>query len=115
MILARTYLIYYVMKKSANRGVPIGSYTSQPLGNLAVSYIDHYLKERLKVKCYLRYCDDAVGLAKDKKEARRCLREFNALSCELGLCVKANAICAPIRTLRAGRKRKRQRGKRKKD
>ncbi len=57
--------------RSVPAGVPIGSYTSQLLANMAVSRLDHYIKEELKVKYYFRYCDDMVFLAPTKGELKR--------------------------------------------
>src|SRR5574344_3101727 len=50
-------IIVYSMK-----GLPIGNYLSQYLGNLYLTYLDHYIKETMKVKYYYRYCDDIVIL-----------------------------------------------------
>lgn len=100
------------------RGVPIGAYTSQPLGNFAVSPIDHKFKEQYKVKCLHRYCDDNVMLARTKGEAKFLLREYNRVSAEYGLVVKGNSCISPIGTeVRHENKkhRKRKRSKRKKD
>lgn len=49
------------------KGLPIGNYISQYLGNLYLSYLDHYAKEVLGVKWYFRYCDDIVLLGYDKE------------------------------------------------
>lgn len=96
------------------RGVAIGSYTSQPLGNFVVSVIDHAMKERMKVKCYHRYCDDTVMLAKSKSESRVLLKEFDRMSDDIGLIVKSTAFIAPIQTKsKNGKKRKRQRSRKK--
>ena len=96
--------------------MPIGAYTSQPLGALAASAVDHEMKERVKAKFYVRYCDDTSGLAATKAEAWRQLREYAKLSEEYGFCVKANYIIAPLglqkrNERKAGRKRKRGKGK----
>lgn len=71
------------------------------------------MKEKLHVKCYLRYCDDTLGLTRTKAEAWAQLNEYDRLSSEIGLTVKASAIVAPIAHLGNGKKhkRKRQRGK----
>lgn len=96
------------------RGLAIGSYTSQPLGNFVISVIDHAMKERMKVKCYHRYCDDTVMLAKSKAESRVLLNEFDKMSFELGLVVKSSAFIAPIQICKNnGKKRKRQRSRKK--
>ncbi len=93
------------------RGVAIGSYTSQPLGNFVVSVIDHAMKERMRVKCYHRYCDDTVMLAKSKSEAKVLLSEYDRMSADMGLVVKSTSFIAPIQTNRKnGKRRKRQRG-----
>lgn len=75
------------------------------------------MKEKVRCKCYLQYCDDVTGLARTKAEAWKALNEFTRLSAEAGLVVKANVIVAPIAHLVYGRKkkrRKRQRGRRRK-
>lgn len=50
-------------------GIPIGNYTSQFFANIYLNELDHYLKEKLRVKYYVRYMDDFVLLLKNKEEA----------------------------------------------
>ena len=40
------------------RGLPLGNLTSQFFGNYYLNPLDHYIKEKLKCKAYLRYVDD---------------------------------------------------------
>ena len=40
------------------RGLPLGNLTSQMLGNLVLNPLDHFVKEVLRVKGYVRYLDD---------------------------------------------------------
>jgi RNA-directed DNA polymerase len=47
-------------------GIPIGNLTSQFFANLYLDDFDHFVKEQLKVKAYLRYVDDMVLLDNDK-------------------------------------------------
>jgi hypothetical protein len=47
---------------SYDKGIPIGNYTSQYYGNYYLSFFDHWLKETLRVKYYLRYMDDLIIL-----------------------------------------------------
>lgn len=69
------------------------------------------MKEKLHCKCYLRYCDDTVNLARTKAEAWRTLNEYEKMSAEAGFVVKANVIVAPIANATGRKKhRKRQRG-----
>ena len=55
-------------------GIPIGNYTSQYFANIYLNELDHYIKEKLKVKYYIRYMDDFIMLVKDKNEAKRLLK-----------------------------------------
>ena len=50
------------------KGIPIGNLTSQFLANVYLDPFDHYLKDHLGVKGYLRYMDDFVLFADTKKE-----------------------------------------------
>ena len=49
-------------------GLPIGFYTSQWFANWFLQPFDHYVKEELKAKCYVRYMDDIVILGANVKE-----------------------------------------------
>ena len=50
------------------RGIPIGNLTSQFLANLYLNDFDHFVKEQLKAKAYLRYVDDCVLLSNSKAQ-----------------------------------------------
>lgn len=41
-------------------GIPIGNYTSQFFANIYLSELDHYIKEKLQIKYYVRYMDGAT-------------------------------------------------------
>lgn len=43
-----------------NKGLPIGNLTSQFFANVYLNNFDHFLKENLKIKKYIRYMDDFV-------------------------------------------------------
>jgi len=48
------------------RGLPIGNLTSQFFANVYLNDFDHFIKEQLRCKAYLRYVDDSVTLANEK-------------------------------------------------
>lgn len=48
------------------KGLPIGSLTSQYFANLYLGVLDHFLKERLRLKGYVRYMDDFLVFAENK-------------------------------------------------
>jgi retron-type reverse transcriptase len=61
------------------RGLPIGNQTSQFLANVMLNPLDHFVKEELRIDGYVRYCDDFLVFANDKRrldEARREIRRF---------------------------------------
>lgn len=50
------------------RGLPLGNLTSQLLVNIYMNEFDQYMKHTFKVKYYIRYADDFVILAHNKRE-----------------------------------------------
>ena len=53
-----------------NRGLPIGSLTSQWLANLTLDRLDHFVLERLRCRQYVRFMDDFVLFSKSREELR---------------------------------------------
>lgn len=52
---------------SANRGLPIGNFTSQVFANFYLDSFDHFIKHTLGIRHYGRYVDDFVIFHKDKE------------------------------------------------
>lgn len=50
------------------KGLPIGNLTSQYFANYYLSLLDHYMKEQVRCKRYVRYMDDVIILAKTRSE-----------------------------------------------
>jgi hypothetical protein len=62
------WLIHEIIYSAGGgKNVPIGNYTSQWLGNLYMNELDNYLKQDLKVRAYVRYCDDFCVFHNDKR------------------------------------------------
>ena len=51
-----------------NKGLSIGAMTSQFLAIFYLNNLDHYIKEKLNHKYYIRYMDDFLILSTDKKK-----------------------------------------------
>jgi RNA-directed DNA polymerase len=51
----------------SDQGLPIGNLTSQFFANVYLNPLDHFIKENLGVKAYLRYMDDMVVFSNDKQ------------------------------------------------
>lgn len=58
-------------EESSRRGVPIGNLGSQYFANHYLSGLDHYIKETLRVKAYVRYMDDMIIWHNDKDELKQ--------------------------------------------
>ncbi len=56
--------------ETPGKGMPIGNLTSQIFANLYLDPLDHFVKETLRVRHYLRYMDDFVLLLDARDEAR---------------------------------------------
>ena len=48
------------------KGLPLGNLTSQLFANIYLNEFDQFVKQKLKVKHYIRYTDDFVIVAEDK-------------------------------------------------
>ncbi|MDD4453633.1 MAG: reverse transcriptase/maturase family protein, partial [Proteiniphilum sp.] len=55
-----------IRSTEGNKNVPIGNYLSQYFSNLYLAPFDHWVKEDLGLKYYIRYCDDGVILHRDR-------------------------------------------------
>ena len=51
-----------------HRGIPVGNQTSQFFSNVYLDALDHFVKERLQIKGYVRYVDDFLLFSDDKRE-----------------------------------------------
>ena len=60
---------------TAGRGLPIGNLTSQLWANVYLNELDHFVKERLRVRYYIRYMDDMVVFDGDKARLHAVLAE----------------------------------------
>lgn len=73
-----------------NMGLPIGYYTSQWFANFFLQDFDHFIKEKLHIKCYVRYADDIVLFAPSKRELHKCFLRIKEFLKENHLEIKQN-------------------------
>lgn len=71
-------------------GLPIGNYTSQWFSNFILQGLDHYIKEKLGVKYYVRYVDDLVLLGSNKKKLHLARKMISEHLNSIGLQLKGN-------------------------
>ncbi len=78
-LLSIFYQIIDSYEASPNRGLPIGNLTSQYFANHHLSGLDHFIKEQLHIKAYVRYMDDMILWSGDKvelKEAKNIIEAY---------------------------------------
>lgn len=74
-----------------DKGIPIGFYTSQWFANWYLTELDHYIKEELGVKYYVRYMDDMVIFGGNKRKLHKIRKDIEVyLNEKLGLQMKEN-------------------------
>ena len=82
-------------------GIPLGNVTSQLFANIYLNELDQFIKHELKVKYYLRYCDDFIILNEDIKYLKKLIVGINYfLNKKLKLTLHPNKII--IRKQRQG-------------
>ena len=87
--------------KSFATGLPLGNVTSQLFANIYLNELDQFIKNELKEKYYLRYCDDFLILNEDKEYLGKLVFSIgNFLKKELGLDLHPDKII--IRKFRQG-------------
>lgn len=59
--------------KEQDKGLPMGNQSSQCFALLYLNDFDHFMKEKMHVKFYVRYMDDIIMLVSGKKRAREIL------------------------------------------
>ncbi|OHW62895.1 reverse transcriptase [Andreesenia angusta] len=79
-------------------GINLGFQSSQWYANFYMSSFDHFVKEKLKVKHYIRYMDDWMAIVDSKEEANRILLEMKRyLKSELKLDTNKKTQIFPVK------------------
>lgn len=80
------------------RGIPIGNQTSQFFANVYLDPLDHFVKDRLGMKGYVRYVDDFLVFADDKGQLAAVRDEIEACLVPLRLRLHpAKTVIFPVR------------------
>lgn len=90
------WLIDMIIDSTDGVGIPIGNQSSQLFALLYLSDLDHYIKEKLKIKYYGRYMDDFYLLHPDKEYLKYCLSEIKKIVEGLGLKLNPKTQIMPI-------------------
>lgn len=71
------------------KGLPLGNQSSQWFALLYLNKVDRLIKEKLRIKGYVRYMDDMILIHREKEVLRNCLLEIEKL-CEKDLNLQLN-------------------------
>lgn len=74
----------------SHQGLPIGNYTSQWFANFFLQGLDHFIKEQLGIKYYIRYVDDLVLLGPNKKKLHKARVAIEGYLNSIDLKLKGN-------------------------
>ena len=74
----------------SNDGQPIGYYTAQWFSNFFLEGLDHFIKEKLGVKYYVRYVDDLVLLGSNKRKLHKVRKSVETYLNSVDLGLKGN-------------------------
>jgi len=85
------------VKTNQFRGIGLGSQVSQITELNVLNGLDHFVKEKLRVKHYIRYMDDFVLIHQDKDFLRKCKREIEEYVGRLGLTLNKKTCIYPIK------------------
>ena len=74
-----------------NKGLPIGNMTSQILAIFYLNDVDHFIKDELKYKYYIRYMDDLLIIDTDKEKLKENFKLIEKKINELKLSTNAKS------------------------
>jgi retron-type reverse transcriptase len=80
-----------------DRGIGLGSQVSQLVELAVLDDIDHFIKERLRIKHYVRYMDDFILIHEDRKVLENAMREIISRINALGLEMNKKTQIGPLR------------------
>lgn len=80
-----------------DKGIGLGSQVSQITELAVLDDLDHYIKERLRIKHYLRYMDDFILIHEDKSVLLAALAEIEKRLSALGLTLNKKTQILPLK------------------
>ncbi|ADE12182.1 RNA-directed DNA polymerase [Sideroxydans lithotrophicus] len=85
-------------RQTPAKGMPIGNLSSQLFANIFLNDFDHWVKETLRVKRYVRYVDDMAILGESREELQEVCEQITSNLASEGLTIHPHKIrIAPTR------------------
>lgn len=91
------WLLEYIINSTDDPGIPIGNQSSQLLAVLALSPLDHFIKEKLQIKYYGRYMDDFYLIHHDKEYLQQCRKDIAMFLSPLGMELNQKTQIFPLK------------------
>lgn len=79
------------------KGIGLGSQISQLIELAVLDGLDHFIKEQLHIKYYVRYMDDFILLHPDKQYLQQCWRAIECYLTELKFALNPKTTLQPVR------------------
>lgn len=79
-----------------DRGIGLGSQVSQLIELAVLNELDHIIKERLKIKHYIRYMDDFILVHPDREVLVNCLKVIHDYLTSLGFILNRKTQIHPL-------------------
>ena len=80
------------------KGIGLGSQVSQLVELAVLDAMDHYIKEKLHIKYYVRYMDDFVLIHQDKQYLQECRHKIEEFLIPLKLELNKKTTLQPLRS-----------------
>lgn len=90
-------LVHDIIDSFSDPGIGLGSQISQLLAISYLSDFDHRMKEKWRIKCYVRYSDDIVIVHDDKEYLKRVWQDVVAELGRIGLELNPKSTLHPLR------------------
>ena len=86
-------IVFDIIEGDKNtKGLGIGNMTSQILAIFYLNDMDHYIKEDLKIKYYVRYQDDFLLFHESKEYLKECLKKIKKFLEKEKLCLNSKSM-----------------------
>ena len=82
---------------SGDTGIGLGSQISQLVELAVLDDLDHYIKERLRIRHYVRYMDDMIMIHQSKEFLKDCREQIEAALNSIGLELNRKTTIYPLK------------------
>lgn len=89
-------LVRYFIACFGDKGLGLGSELSQISAILYPDMLDHYIKEKLRIKGYARYMDDSYVIHHDLEYLKQCQKDIEEIVVSIGLELNPKTKITPF-------------------